>query len=82
MLTRERRAPESVSAVHSLQARLEEAIVRKEHRAIVDKRIDAPRGVGVINCLLILLSLRDGNNGRSEEDRDRKRKREKRSANE
>jgi len=31
-----------VSAVHCLEARLEEAIVRKEHRAIVDKRIDAP----------------------------------------
>jgi len=58
MLTRERRVPELVSTV-SLEARLEEAIVRKEHRAIVDKHIDAPWGVGVINCLLILLSLRD-----------------------
>lgn len=59
MLTRERRIPESASAVHSLRARIEEAIVRKEHRAIVDKRVDAPRGVGVINCLLILLSLHE-----------------------
>lgn len=32
---------------------------RKEHRAIVDKRVDAPRGVGVINCLLIPLSLHE-----------------------
>jgi len=40
MLTRERRTPELVSAVHSLKARLEEAIVRKERS--FDKRIDAP----------------------------------------
>jgi len=43
--------------------------LKKRSFAEHEANVDALRGVGVINCLLILLSLHDGNNGGSKRER-------------